>query len=79
MKYACIAEALTFRRARQFDDSIAVEKRPVVNIYEYGVRVSNNAFSGCWRCSGGIIERAWFKSFTMAGGIFVGFAIFRGL
>jgi hypothetical protein len=43
MKYACIAAASTFCRARQFDESIAVEKRPVVNMYEYGVRVSNNA------------------------------------
>jgi hypothetical protein len=43
MKYACIAAASTFCRARQFNESIAVEKCPVVNMYEYGVRVSNNA------------------------------------
>jgi hypothetical protein len=43
MKYACIAATSTFCRARQFDEAIAVEKCPVVNMYEYGVRVSNNA------------------------------------
>jgi hypothetical protein len=43
MKYTCIAAASTFCKARQFDKSIAVEKCPVVNMYEYSVKVSNNA------------------------------------
>jgi hypothetical protein len=36
----------TFCRARQFDESIAVKNRLVINIYEYGVKVSKNVFMG---------------------------------
>jgi hypothetical protein len=43
MKYVCIAAVLTFCRAKQFNESIAVEKCLVVNMYKYGVKVSNNA------------------------------------